>query len=409
MPMYFFHYAYRNILRSRQRSLLTIGAMAFAGFIMIFYATLMEGLLWTTEQNVVGLDLGEIQIHAPGYRLDPDLYTSISNGDSVISRIEKMGFAAAPRLYAYGLAAAGSSSAGVRLRGVDLKAEPQVSRISRHLLAGQWLAGNDPKGVVLGRKLARTLSVKVGAEVVVVGQAADGSLANDLFQVRGILRAVGAGVDQAGFFMSIESFRKLMALPRGVHEIVVVRRNSADDLGQSTRNLSALYPDLEVLNWRQLQPVVARIVDISNYSLMIMLLITYAAVGILTLNAMLMSVFERIPELGVMKALGVSPWRIFGLILTEAMLQAGAAVALALATAVPLSAYFARHPLDFLWFIKETSSIAGVALEPVWYCRITPATIVGPAGFLFGMAVLAVLYPAGKAAVIRPLKAIYHR
>ncbi len=404
-----FSIAFRNVIRSKHWSLVIISAMAFASFVMIFYASLLEGLIQTTEKNAVGMEIGEFQIHALGYRDDPDLYNRITDVEKIIEEANAAGFYAAPRLYGFGLAAAGSSSAGVRLRGVDLDREPLITEINQHILDGSWLTRDDPEGVVLGRKLAKALGVKVGGEVLIVSQAADGSLANDLFRVRGILKSVGDSVDRGGFFMTDQAFRKLMVIPHGAHEIVVSRKEPGNDLNTATQKLAAMFPKLEVKNWRQLYPVVARVVDLSQHSLIIMLLITYAAVGILTLNAMLMGVFKRIHEFGIMKALGVSPWRIFSLILGETLVQVSVAVVVALLTAVPLSLYFEKHPLDFSGLAKASSSIAGVAMDPVWYCRVTTNSVLMPVVFLYVVAVVAILYPAIKAALIRPIDAIYHR
>ena len=110
-----------------------------------------------------------------------------------------------------------------------------------------------------------------------------------------------------------------------------------------------------------------------------------------------------------MKALGVSPWRIFNLILGETLVQVSVAVVAALVTAVPLSLYFEKHPLDFSRLAKVSSSIAGVAMDPVWYCRVTSSSVLMPVVFLYLIAVVAILYPALKAALIRPIDAIYHR
>lgn len=407
--MKLFSFAFRNLLRSRHRSLVTIGAMAFAGFIMIFYATLLEGLIKTTEKNAVAMEVGEIQIHAQGYRDDPDLYKRISNVEELIKNINNQGLVATPRLYGFGLAAAGSASVGIKLRGIDLDREPLITKIHQHLLKGKWLDKDNPAGVVVGRKIAKILNIDVNDEVMIVSQAADGSMANDLYNVRGILKSVGDSIDRGGFFMTREAFQELMVLPQGAHEIVISGLDPTDDLALITKKLAAMMPELEVMNWRQLQPVVARIVDLSQYSLMILLLITYSAVGILTLNAMLMSVFERIHEFGIMKAIGVSPWKVFGIIIVETLLQVTFATLLAVIFAVPLSFYCQTHPLDFSWLAKTSSTIAGVAIDPVWYCHVTLNTVVMPVVFLYVIAGVAILYPAIKAAVIRPVQAIYHR
>jgi ABC-type lipoprotein release transport system permease subunit len=383
--------------------------MAFACAIMIFYASLLEGWLAGMEKNAVGMDLGEMQIHAEGFRSDPDLYKIVAEEESVLATLDREGFAAAPRLFASGLAAAGNASSGIELRGVDLAREPLVTSLNQHVWQGHWLAEDDQAGVVVGRKLARILGLKLGDEVVVVAQASDGSMANELFQVRGILKSVAEGVDRSGFFITAATFRRLMIIPHGAQQIVVKRQVATEDLTRATARLARLLPEYEVRNWRQLQPVLARLFEMSDISLVIMLLITYAAVGILTLNALLMSVFERIPEFGVMKALGFSPWGLFAMIVVESMLQVTVAVLLALAAGLPFAYYFSSHPIDFSGFVQASSTIAGVALDAKWYTVVTVNSVVLPVFFLYLVAGLAIIYPALKAAMLKPLAAIYHR
>ncbi|MCK4838226.1 MAG: ABC transporter permease, partial [Desulfobulbaceae bacterium] len=342
-------------------------------------------------------------------RDDPDLYKRIADQEAILAVIEEKGFRGAPRLYGFGLAAAGASSAGVQIRGVDVDLESKVTDVHRHLLAGAWLTEMDPTGVVLGRRLARILGVKTGSEVIIVSQGADGSMANDLYIVRGILKSVGEGIDRGGFFMVEQAFRDLMVLPEGVHEIAVRHGDENINLDNGTEELAGLAPGLEVMNWRQLRPVVARILDISRFSLLLMLIITYTAVGILTLNSMLMGVFERIHEFGIIKALGVPPWQIFSLITVEAVVQVVIASSLALATAVPLSIYCETHPVDLTSLASTSASIAGIALDPLWYCRVTVDSMVSPVLVLFIVSMIAIIYPAAKASLIKPLQAIHHR
>ncbi|MFQ5431958.1 MAG: ABC transporter permease [Nitrospinota bacterium] len=401
-------YAFRNVWRSRHHTFVTILAMAFTGFIMIFYASLMEGFVRNMERNAVGMDLGDIQIHAPGYREDPDLYKRIKNPDEIIKKLKSAGFTATQRLYGFGLGSSGSSSAGVTMRGIDMQNEMKVTQMYRHILEGSWLSETDPKGVVIGRKLARTLGVKPGDEIVILSQAADGSMANDLYTLKGILKSVGAGVDRTALLMTEKSFRELMALPEGAHEIAAMRTDRTTDLQTATEKARKIAPGLEVKNWRELQPLLARMNDLIDNSLIFMLLIAYVAIGMVVLNATLMSVFERIRELGVMKALGLSPLGTATLIFTEAMIKTTAAALFAVATGVPLSLYYQTHGID-LSAVTGGSTITGIAFDPVWHSRLTYESVIMPVVLLFAVVGLSALYPAVKAALIVPVKAIYYR
>ena len=399
--------ASRSVFRNWRRTLITTLAMGFSGFIMILFAALMAGMLQTSERNAVAMNLGDIQIHAEGYRDDPDLYNRIDNTADLVNKLQQAGFHATQRIYGFGLAAAGSTSAGVQMRGVNLKNEATVTQVHKHVMQGQWLADSDPMGVVIGRKLARTLGVRPGDEVIIIGQATDGSMANDLYTVRGILKSIGEEVDRAGFFMVERSFRELMVLPEGAHEIAVMRPDRSSDLESATAQVAALARGYETLNWRQLQPVIARILDLADAQTIIMILITYVAVAMVILNAMLMSVFERIREFGIMKAIGVTPWQLMTLVYAETMIQVVIASSISLASGWSAAHYFQKNGID-LSAIASSTSFGGVAIDPIWNAHVTTEALALPVVFLFIIAAAAVIYPAIKAAVIRPVKAIHY-
>ncbi|GAV21171.1 putative ABC transport system permease protein [Mariprofundus micogutta] len=400
--------ASRNVWRNWHRSLVTMLAMAFACFIMIFFASLMEGMIQGSERSVVAMNMGDVQIHAHGYRDDPDLYTRIDHADELVNALEKRGFRAASRIYAYGLLAANMASSGVQLRGVDLKQEEQVTELYRHVSSGKWLDENDALGVVIGKKLAGTLGVELGDELVFVGQSSGGYMANELFRVRGILKSVSDGIDRMGLFMPMDSLRSLMAMPEGVHEIVVIRNDRTTDLAVRTAEVEALSVGLEVKNWKQLMPVIARMVETADVQIMIMLVIFYIAVATVVLNAMLMNVFERIHEFGIMKALGVSPWQLLALVYAETLILTFLAAAVGLAGGWWISDYYRIHGVD-LSSMADSIAYGGIAFDPLWYAAITHEALFYPVLFLFIIAAIAVIYPAVKAATLRPVKAIYFR
>jgi len=385
-----------------------MAAMAFACFIMIFFSSLMEGMMQGSERAVVSMNLGDIQIHAYGYRDDPDLYTRIDHADELVASLESHGFRAASRIYAYGLLAANLASNGVQLRGIDLDKEKEVTELYQHVSRGRWLDANDADGVVLGKKLAGTLGVDIGDELVFVGQSADGYMANELFRVRGILKSVSDGIDRMGLFMPMQSLRELMGISDGAHEIVVIRSDRSTDLADQTAIVESLASGLEVKNWKQLMPVVARMIDTADVQIIIMLVIFYIAVATVVLNAMLMNVFERIHEFGIMKALGVSPAQLLALIFAETLIMALLAAVTGLVSGWWISDYYQFNGID-MSALAGSISYGGIAFDPVWYATVTTEALAYPVIFLLIVAVLAVIYPAMKAALIRPVKAIYFR
>jgi len=402
--------AARNVYRNSHRSLVTVAAMAFACAMMIVFSSLMDGVIAGSERNVVAMNTGDIQIHRHTYRDDPDIYKMIESSKQLSENSRQAGFFAAERLFAFGLMASDDSSSGVQLRGIDLVSESTVTEIHQHILQGDWLKKDDTHGVVIGKKLARLLDVSLDDEVIFVGQTADGYMANDSFQVRGILKSIATDIDSASVFMSNTMLRELISLPeQGAHQIVIMRSDRKQDLAEATRVVSALIKqDLEVMNWQQLMPVISRFLETAQVQTLIMLLFTYIAVASVVLNAMLMSVFERIHEFGIMKAIGVSPWQIIRLVYAETFIQTLVASIVGLILGISLSWYLQQYGLD-MTSLADGMTFAGIALDPVWYAEMSLSSALIPIGFLFVMAAVAVIYPAVKVALMRPLEAIHHQ
>lgn len=398
--------AWRNLWRNRRRTTVTVAAMTLAVVVMILYSGLFTGYIKGAERNLLDLQLGDIQIHARGYRDKPSLYSRIKAPERLLARLRASGFRASPLLLAGGLAAAGDASSGVTFRGVDVGQAATVGRLHQQVAKGKWLDPRHPDGVVIGRRLARTLEVEPGGELVVLTQGADGSMANELYRVRGVLKGINEGTDRGGVYMTDRAFRELLVLPRGAHEIVV-RRPEQMPLETALARVESLAPDLEVKSWRELMPMLASMFDSTHSVMYVMFLILCTAIGIVVLNAMLMAVFERVREFGVLKALGMGPGKVLRLILVEAALQTGLAAAIGAALATPGLLYLARVGLQMDRLSGVT--IQGMAWDPIWRASVSASTFTAPIITLASVVLVAVLYPGIKAALIRPVAAMQHR
>ena len=228
-----------------------------------------------------------------------------------------------------------TSSAGALIIGLDVARDHRVSRVDREVEKGRWLDPGDDKGVVIGRRLARSLGVGPGGEILLLANAADGSMANELYRVRGVLRTMGEAIDRGGVFMNARAWRQLLVVPDGAHQIIV-RRPAHVDLATARATVARLAPDDDVRSWPELIPALASILEAQRGSMVIIDLIVYVAVGIVILNAMMMAVFERIRELGVLKAVGMKPSAVFALVAAEGAWQTALAIVAGLALAAPL-------------------------------------------------------------------------
>jgi putative ABC transport system permease protein len=404
-PVSIFRMAWRNVWRNRRRSLVTVAATTLAFTVMILYSSLVQGYLRTMERNVLDLELGDVQVHAPAYQDDPSLYSAIPDADALLARFDQRGIPASARLLGFGLGAAEDASAGVQIHGIDVARDRRVSRIDERVRTGSWLDPAVPTGVVVGAQLARTLVVKPGDELILLSQAADGSTANDVFVVRGVLQAVGEGVDRAGVFMTQEAFRSFFSFPTGAHEIIL-RRPPDQELDAFAAAVRDLAPGERVETWRELQPTLASLLGSARGLMVIVFLIVYVAIGILILNAMLMAVFERIREFGVLKAIGYEPRQVLLIIFGECAVQTALAVGVGLLLSIPGLWYLTRVGID----MGRLGGMAmmGTVLDPIWRGVVDVQVFTLPLVTLLSIVGVAALYPAAKAAWISPIRALRH-
>lgn len=400
--------AWRNVWRNSRRTLAAVAATSLGLFAMIVYSGLVEGYLDRMERQVLDVEMGDIQIHHAEYRNSPSLYDRIEEPQVLLSELDEAGLPAAPRLLGSGLGAAGDNSAGVSLIGIDVERDATVSKIDERVAEGQWLDPAAPGEVVIGRRLARILGLEVGGELIVLSQGADGSMANDLYVVRGILQGITDGVDRSGVYMVEDAFRELMVVPEGVHQ-VVVRRPPTAELEPTAQIVRELVPEqLEAKTWRELKPTLASMLDSASGAMVMMFLIVYAAIAIVILNAMLMAVFERVREFGVLKAIGVSPGGVLRLIYLETLLQTVLAVIIGVALAIPANYYLSTTGID-LSGSMEGLTVMGSTMDSIWLSQVTLQTYTGPIIALLFIVAIAVTYPALKAAFIKPVTAMRHQ
>ncbi len=205
--------------------------------------------------------------------------------------------------------------------------------------------------------------------------------------------------------MSCEDFRNLYSLQDVATEIIIRRIDETEDLDTLRDRIQRVVPNEEVKTWREIFPAVSDMLELTDVSIYILLTIIYMAGSLIMLNTMLMSVFERIKELGIMMAIGFRPLQVFGLIFMETFLLTLCGSIIGLLCGVSLSLYLTYHGLD-LSSISSGFSFVGILAEPHWFAVTTFDTVYPPFIFLFLLSFLAVIYPAIKASLLKPVDAL---
>lgn len=401
-----FRIAWRNLWRNWKRTAITFTAVSFSTAVLVASYALMIGWTAVMEKSVTDLSVGEVQVHHREYRGERSLYDTITEPQAILGAAAAAGIPASARAFGYGLLSSGAKSAGAQFWGVRPDAEKSVSDLAANLLEGTFLPDSPGRTVVLGRKLARTLGAGVGSELVVVVQAADGSLGNELYTVAGILKGVGEGLDRSLALIHRSDFEELFVFPGKVHQIALNSRGGTDPDLAAAAILPAAGAN-EVLTWRQLMPTLSQMFDSMIASVLLFGAIFLLAAGVGVLNTMLMATYERIPEFGLVKAIGASPWRILREISAEALVL-GLMGSLAGGVAgVLISLRFQYHPLDLAMFVDQLDFM-GISVSSKVPFALTPACVWGPVLAMWLVSVLAALWPAVRAARMKPVEALTH-
>jgi len=405
--MIILRFAWRNLWRNKRRTAVTMAAVSLNVAILIASTGLMEGMMVNFLSNATNLIVGEGQIHVPKFLVDRSMYKSLIDPEEILDRLKREGIPASARSYGFGLVAHETKSAGALFWGIDPEVERNVFDLAKNVLHGEFISSRAEGGIVLGKKLARSLSVSVGDEIVVVVQAADGSLGNELYTVTGILKSAGDSIDRDTAILHRADFEALFVSGGRIHEIAI---NSRGAIPLETLNTiaSRAAPEAEVKTWRQLMPSLSDMVNLFDVSMWFFWMIFFLAAAMGVMNTMLMATFERIKEFGVLKALGTTPWRIIGDVTAEAFVLAFVSTLTGILIGVPMAFYLQEVGLDLSVFASGDVTIAGVAFDPVWRAAVTPKSIYMPVVVMWLICLLASLYPAAIAARLDPVKAMVH-
>ncbi|MCK4460650.1 MAG: ABC transporter permease, partial [candidate division Zixibacteria bacterium] len=307
-----------------------------------------------------------------------------------------------PRLFSSGLASVGDKSSGVRIIGIDPERETATTRFDKKVTEGRCLALSPSHEALLGEGLAKTLRAKVGDEVVIVSQAADGSIANDLYQIVGLVSSGDGLADRTSLYLHLAEAQELLVLENRVHEIAVVVED-LDDLDEVAAAIRRTIqrPEVEIATWHEFARsfYTAMRADQQGSWIMLFVIILVVAVGVL--NTVLMTVLERTREYGVLRAIGTAPAQIFRMVLIEVLIMAVAAVILGSGVS-----YVANYVLSVEGIELPTAITYGGVTFDRLFTIINARSFYIPTISVLLMAAVASLLPAGKASRIPPARAM---
>lgn len=393
--------AWRNVWRNARRSLITMSALALgvAGIVSIYsYREVANEAI--VSDITAGL-VGHLQVHARGYQDAPAVGLVVARPLEVQAALQGAlpGATAERRVIGAGLAGSGDRSSPVMVLGV----EPGASSLYRLASGREPAAG---KEVLVGRDLAAELELKEGSELVLVGQAADGSVANDRYTVSGTFSSSSAELDGTAVALPLTEAQSFFSLGEGVHQVVVRLKTQKEDVSSEAEALRAALDvkTLEALSWSEMLPQMKSSIDTKRRNQRLIDFVVFLIVGLGVFNAMAMAVFERTRELGVLGALGTRPRRILAMVMVESLWQG----LLAFVAGVGLASAILYGIGSVDLGAQMGGDVMGVRMPAHLVLRLDPGSLFGAAVTAFSTALLGALLPAVRAMRLKPVEALRH-
>ena len=395
--------AWRNLWRNYRRTLIMLLAIALGVWAMIFMTALMRGMVDDmVRQGIVALP-GHVQVHAGVYRDDPSVTHSLpAPGKALLEVLNgEQVLAWASRVKVPAMISSEYENRGVVLLGVDPGAELALGFDPDDVVEGRFLSAKDDRGIVIGRKLAERLETRLGKRIVVMSQDPENAIADRGFRIVGIFKAELESREESIVYAGRDVIQAMLGIGTDVSEVAVLGHDYRSP-GTLATNVQDAAPGLEVLSWLELDPYLSTMMKVMDGFVLVWMVVIFLALSFGLVNTLMMAIFERVREIGLMRALGMRPSAIVYEILVESLmlLALGLLVGnvLAISTIIPL-----KSGID-VSVVAEGMEMMGASsmLYPVlqWSDVLLANAVVIVLGILTS------LLPAWRASQYRPVEAL---
>ncbi len=408
--------AWRNMWRNWRRTLIASIAIILGMVLLIFMDALIKGSDQAIYGNAVRMYGGNVQVHAPGYREKSSRLPLLPLADSetVVATIESIEspekiMSTSKRINTGGMVSTGAGNYPVTITAIEPEKEAPVSLFAENISNGRFLSSEDGDAIVIGQGLADLLEVGVGDRVMVVGRRLNESMRQRPMTIVGIYSLGMESAERGNVFINLPTAQTLYNLRNQETEVVV----SLEKIGKESEliaDLQAQLPNYEVDSWDTLSPEIQQALQSKSAATGIlgMLVVLIASIGIL--NLMLMAVYERTREMGVLAALGMKARQITTLFLLEGTFIGLFAAIVGVILGAVLVVALAQSGGIYIGGLTEAAGDAEVyaLMGDRMYPVFSMSTAIGYALLVVIISAIAAFFPAWQASRKEPAEALHH-
>jgi ABC-type lipoprotein release transport system permease subunit len=395
--------AYRDLGRNRRRSFFSALALALGLALLLFLAAMVKGEMLGALESNIKLNSGHLQVRAASYDEDKtslkweDL---IENPQALAAKIAALPpvVAATPRLFASGVISTGEDTAGVRIFGIDPASEANAP-YRDGMVSGEYLTADDRQGILVGQYLADKLGLKSGDTVNLLVNTSNGDVDEQPFTIRGTYTTHTPSFDETTIFMPLLKAQSITKTENRASTIFVLLKKKADAAAVSAALPTSQY---QVQTWEQLNELVLQFEQLADTYMGIFYLIVLIITATVIINTLIMSVYERTREIGILAAIGMKGRRIMAMFFAESSLLAVAGIVMGLVIGGILVFYATRYG-----FYIGDLGVSGMTFGDRIYASLTLGDAIRLTIVTFIATLLAALYPALLAARMQPVEALH--
>ena len=397
--------AFRNLFRNTRRTILTVMLISLSLTALIAVDAVVRGMLTLFVENVTSTLNGEAQIHRVGYRENLDVDLFLDNSMEIEQALSQDAAlqSYSPRVISGGMISSSYNVSAGLLYGIDADREQTISKVAQAIVRGEYLTGEDSE-LLIGQSMAELLEVDLGDRIVLtLSETNTGELAQALFRISGILEFGMRELDDNFVFINIVSARKALAMSdQQTHEFVLTFVNPEDAENPDSGIFKQLNDEeIEALGWLDLNREIGLIIELMAYSSLVVGAVLFLLASLGVINSMFMSIYERIYEFGVIKAIGTRPEEVTRLILCEAFLLATISCGIGLLLGFAVNSWTFANGIGFGEMEFQGIAISNNIFGEFHISQFTQFPI-----YVVILTIAAAIYPARFAARIIPSEAL---
>ena len=394
--------AYRDLGRNRRRSFFSALALGMGLALLLLMAAVVEGEMRGSLESTIRLESGHLQVRADTYdegKTSLAWDDLIENPIGIAAQIAALAQVeiATPRLFASGIVSVGDETEGVRVIGIDPSSGANAP-IRDGLVVGDFPAAADREGVLLGQPLADRLSLHVGDQVTLLINTSNGDVDQQAFTIRGLYSTRTPTYDDRTVFLPLAKAQAITRAEDHASTILVILH----DREQAEAVAAALQgPGLLTVTWQKANELLIQTEQFAKAYMVVLYLIVLGVTATVIVNTLVMAVFERTREIGILSAIGMRQRRIMAMFFAESGLLGVGGIALGLAIGALLVVYATKQG-----FYIGNMGVTGMMLGERIYAYLTVEDTLTLTVVAFIVTLLAALYPAWLAARLEPVEAL---